>query len=57
VDELAGVAVTLQPDIILISESWRNSEILDPHLSVDGYEVQTYGLIGKTLPKAGEVAS
>ena len=40
VDELAGVAVTLQPDIILISESWCNSEISDAHLSVDGYEVQ-----------------
>jgi hypothetical protein len=40
VDELACVASTLQPDIILISVSWCNSDISDAHLSVDGYEVQ-----------------
>jgi hypothetical protein len=40
IDELACVASTLQPDLILITESWCNSEISDAFLSVDGYEVQ-----------------
>jgi hypothetical protein len=40
IDELACVASTLQPDLILITESWCNSEISDAFLSVEGYEVQ-----------------
>jgi hypothetical protein len=39
-DELACVASTLQPDLILVTESWCNSDISDAHLSLDGYEVQ-----------------
>jgi hypothetical protein len=35
------VANDLNPDIILIKESWCHSEISDAFLSLDGYEVQT----------------
>jgi len=40
IDELACVASTLLPDLILITESWCNREIWDAYLSLDGYEVQ-----------------
>jgi hypothetical protein len=39
-DKLACVASTLQPDLILVTESWCYSEISDAHLSLEGYEVQ-----------------
>jgi len=39
-DELAGVASTLLPDLILITETWCHSDISDAYLSIDGYEVQ-----------------
>ncbi len=41
IDELACVAGNLAPDIILITESWCNSDITDAFLSFDGYELQT----------------
>ncbi len=41
IDELACVAGNLAPDIILITESWCNSEITDAFLLFNGYELQT----------------
>ena len=41
VDELQCAAEIQKPDIILITESWCNSDISDAFLSIDGYEVQT----------------
>jgi hypothetical protein len=40
VDELSCVASDFKPDLILVTESWCNSEITDAFLSIDGYEVQ-----------------
>jgi hypothetical protein len=40
VDELSCVSSTLKPDLILVTESWCNSDISDALLSIDGYEVQ-----------------
>jgi hypothetical protein len=39
-DELAGVASTLLPVLILITETWCHSDISDAYLSINGYEVQ-----------------
>ena len=58
VDELAGVAVTLQPDIILYQKVGAIVKFRTLiYQWMDMKCSQTYGLIGKTLPKAGEVAS
>ena len=40
VDELACVANDLDPDLILITETWCNSEISDAYLAIEGYELQ-----------------
>ena len=39
IDELRSVACDLKPDIILINESWTNSDITKAYLTVDGYEL------------------
>ena len=39
IDELRSVAWDLKPDIILINESWTNSDITKAYLTVDGYEL------------------
>ena len=38
-DELLAVALSLNPDIILISESWTHTGISKAFLSIDGYEL------------------
>jgi hypothetical protein len=40
VDELRCVASMADPDIILVTESWCNSEISNAFLAIDGYELQ-----------------
>ena len=40
VDELRCVASMTDPDIILVTESWCNSEISNAFLAIDGYELQ-----------------
>ena len=40
VDELRCVASMTDPDIILVTESWCNSEISNAFLAIDGYEIQ-----------------
>ena len=39
IDELRSVANDLKPDIILINESWTNSNITKAYLNIDGYEL------------------
>jgi hypothetical protein len=39
VNELACVAESLKPDLILITESWCNSDVTNAFLSIDGYEI------------------
>jgi hypothetical protein len=39
-DELACVANTEKPDLILITETWCNEDITNAFLSIDGYELQ-----------------
>jgi hypothetical protein len=39
VDELGCVADMLKPDIILVTESWCNSDVSNAFLSIDGYEI------------------
>jgi hypothetical protein len=40
VNELSCVAGALNPDIIMITESWCNSDVADTFLSIDGYDLQ-----------------
>ena len=40
VDELASSASEIDPDLILVVESWCNSNISDAFLSIPGYEMQ-----------------
>ena len=40
ITELDAVASDLQPDIILICESWCNSNISEANLNINGYELQ-----------------
>ncbi len=40
-NELACVAESLKPDIILVPESWCNSDVTNAFLSIDGYEIQS----------------
>jgi hypothetical protein len=40
VDELRCVASMTNPDIILMTESWCNSEISNAFLAIDRYEIQ-----------------
>ncbi len=40
-NELACVAESLKPDIVLITESWCNSDVTNAFLSIDGYEIQS----------------
>ena len=39
ITELDAVASDLQPDIILICESWCNSNISEANLNINGYEL------------------
>jgi len=39
--ELAAVTQDLDPDIILLTESWCNSNVLDASLSIEGYRLET----------------
>ena len=39
INELRSVAYDLKPDIIMINESWTNSNITNAYLSIDGYEL------------------
>ncbi len=39
-NELSCVAGALNPDIIMITESWCNSDVVDAFLSIDGYDLQ-----------------
>jgi hypothetical protein len=40
VNELGVVVADLEPDLILITETWCNSTITDAYLSINGYEIQ-----------------
>jgi hypothetical protein len=40
VNELSVIAADLEPDLILITETWCNAEITDAYLNLPGYEVQ-----------------
>ncbi len=39
-NDLLCVAGSLNPDIIMITESWCNSDVSDAFLLIDGYELQ-----------------
>ena len=39
IDELKATAIDLDPDIMAITESWTNSSISDPFLSIPGYRL------------------
>ncbi len=41
VNELSCVASDINPDIILVTESWCNSSISDAYLSIQGYELKS----------------
>ena len=41
VDKLACLAGDLDPDLILMTESWSSGGITNKFVSIDGYEVQT----------------
>jgi hypothetical protein len=41
VNELSAAACDLNPDIIMVTESWCNSDISDAYLSINGYELKT----------------
>ncbi len=41
VNELSCSVADMDPDLILITETWCNREITDSFLSIPGYEVQT----------------
>ena len=40
-NELSCTLSEMEPDIVLITESWCNKEITDAHLGIPGYEMQT----------------
>lgn len=40
IDELGCLASINKPDLILVTESWCNSDISDAYLNIDGYELQ-----------------
>ena len=39
IDELNHVSIELKPDIVCISESWTNNDILDAFLKINGYNI------------------
>jgi hypothetical protein len=41
VNELSCVASDINPDIILVTESWCNESISDAYLSIQGYELKS----------------
>ena len=40
ISELEAVVSDIQPDIVLICETWCNSSISDANISISGYELQ-----------------
>jgi hypothetical protein len=41
IDELACIAESEKPDLILVMESWCKNDITDVFLAIDGYNLQT----------------
>ncbi len=41
VNELACTVSDLNPDLILLTETWCNNEITNAYLTIPGFEVQT----------------
>ena len=40
IDELSSIASETQPHLILLNETWCNSQISDAYLGIPGYELQ-----------------
>jgi hypothetical protein len=40
VNELNALAADLEPDLILVTETWCNKDITDAYLTINGYEIQ-----------------
>jgi hypothetical protein len=53
VGKLGCVMSEEKPDLILMMESWCNSSISDSFLSIDGYELQTYLRMNRTVTAQG----
>jgi hypothetical protein len=53
VNELSCVASDINPDIILVTESWCNESISDAYLSIQGYELKSEQRLDRSDTGAG----
>jgi hypothetical protein len=53
VNELSCTAFDMDPDIILVTESWCNEAISDAYLSIQGYELKSELRIDRSDTGAG----
>ena len=57
INELSCTVCDMEPDLILITESWCNSDVMNAFLGIAGYELQPELRLDRlnTVPKEAEV--
>ena len=40
IDELSATVVEINPDIILVTETWCNDRVSTPYLNINGYRIE-----------------
>jgi hypothetical protein len=56
VNELSCTAVDLNPDLILLTETWLNKDISDAYLTIPGYELKSDLRMDREVGRGGGLA-